>query len=265
MNALDIKTPLKKILPFLLSAKKDNLNEADTVIRIIKVLEDVLGYNPMTEITREQQIKAKYVDIAIKIDGHIRLLVEVKAAGSQLRDRYIEQAEMYASEGNYPWVLLTSGVEWSLYHLTFGQGIDIVRAWHINLEDDNLDKSCDLFAMLHRKSILTNALDTYWENKSALTVSSIGTALFSEDVIELLRREIKKKSGVRPDEEDLAEALHDMLAVEAREVLGPVRIIRPKKAKVKPVGVPAVTDGATIVPEETEILESDTAGIESDI
>ena len=260
MNSLDIKTPLKKILPFLIGAKKDNLNEADTVIRIVKVLEDVLGYNPMTEITREQKIKAKYVDLAIKIDGGIRLLIEVKAAASQLRDRYIEQAEMYASEGNIPWVLLTTGVEWSLYHLTFDQGINYDRAWHISLETDNIDKACDTLAVLHRKSIMTSALDAFWEHKKALNVDSIGSALFSEEVIELLRREIKRKSGVRPDGDDLAQALQEMLSIEAREVLGPVHIRHNKK--IKPRVKESIATGGTVPPSLTE-TEEDSEAVEN--
>jgi hypothetical protein len=102
----------------LLQAKSDNLNEADTVMRVSKVFEDVLGYSAMTEISRETNIKDKYVDLAIKLEASIRLLVEVKAAGTTLRDRHIEQAERYASEGNHRWVVLTNGTAWNLYRLT---------------------------------------------------------------------------------------------------------------------------------------------------
>jgi len=107
---VDIRRPLKKFLPHLLKAQEESLNEADTIQRLVKVFEEVLGYDAMTEITREKQVKDKYVDIAIKIDGAVRLLVEAKAAGTTLRDRHIEQAERYAAEGNIRWVLLTNGV-----------------------------------------------------------------------------------------------------------------------------------------------------------
>lgn len=225
----DVKTSLRKILPDLLKAKQDQLNEADTVTRIILVLQNVLGYDIMTEITREQQIKDKYVDLAIKIDGHVRLLIEVKAANFTLRDRFIEQAERYASEGNYQWVLLTTGVLWNLYHLTFDEGINYDRAWTFDLENDNFDKCAELIALLHHKSITGNGLEDYWKHKQALDIPSLGTALFSEDVIELLRREIKKKTGLRPDPEDVANALNEMLTVEARQALGPPKIRKTRK------------------------------------
>jgi hypothetical protein len=61
--AIDIRKPLRKYLPFLLRAQEENLNEADTAQRIVEVFKEVLGYDVMTEITREKQIREKYVDI----------------------------------------------------------------------------------------------------------------------------------------------------------------------------------------------------------
>ncbi len=115
----NIRLGLKKFMPHLIQAQRDNLNEADTVMRITKFFVDVLGYDAMSEISRETHLKGKFVDIAIKIDGVMRLLIEAKAAGVTLRDRHIEQAEKYAFRNNYRWVLLTNGVVWNLYHLTF--------------------------------------------------------------------------------------------------------------------------------------------------
>lgn len=52
----------------------------------MKCFEDVLGYCAMTELTREKQVKDKYVDLAVKVDGVVRFLVEAKAGGVTLRD-----------------------------------------------------------------------------------------------------------------------------------------------------------------------------------
>lgn len=53
--AVDIRKDLKKFLPHLLKAQEDNLNEADTIQRLVKFFEDVLGYDAMTEITQEKR------------------------------------------------------------------------------------------------------------------------------------------------------------------------------------------------------------------
>lgn len=55
--AVDVRKPLKKFIPHLISARDQNLNEADIVVRLIKVLEDVLGYDGLSEITREMNMK----------------------------------------------------------------------------------------------------------------------------------------------------------------------------------------------------------------
>lgn len=232
--SIDIRRPLKKFLPHLLQAKSDNLNEADTVQRVIKVFEDVLDYSALTEISRESNIKDKYVDLAIKLEGAIRLLVEVKSAGTILRDRHIEQAQRYASEGNYRWVVLTNGTAWNLYHLTFEEGIEYERVFAADLsEEETFESSASCLSLLHRSSVRKDAHEKHWEHRLALNAASIGKALFTEEVLRLIRRDIRKREGLLVDEEDLATALHEMFAPEARERIGPMRIKRRRRGPRK--------------------------------
>lgn len=229
--ATDIQKPLKKILPHLLQARESSLNEADTVQRVVRMFEDVLGYNIMSEITRESAIKGGYVDLALKVDGTVRLLVEVKAAGLTLRDRHIEQAERYAAEGNIRWVILTNGVNWNLYHLSFEEGIEYEKAFEVDLSADPFDKSCETLSLLHRKGVGKRALEDFWEHRAALSPVSIGKSLFADDVLDLVRRSIRRNEGVNIDQEDLANAIHQMLSTEARELIGPVRVRRRRKVR----------------------------------
>jgi predicted type IV restriction endonuclease len=251
-NQYGIKRPLKKLLPFLLEAQDQNLNEADTVLRIVKVFEDVLGYSAMTEITREAQVRDKYVDLALKIDDVIRLLVEVKRAGVTLRDRHIEQAYHYASRNNYSWVLLTNGVVWNLYHLTFEEGIEYDRAFTVDLRKDDIDKAVASLSVLHRDCIRNGGLDDFWQHQLALSPISIGKAIFHEDVLRNIRKEVRRNAGILIDTEDLAVAIKGMLSQDTREQMGPVKIkrgrkgsSRPRATKVAPaaeiVDVPCVT------------------------
>lgn len=254
--AIEITKPLKKYLPYLLQAREDSLNEADTVQRVVRVFEDVLGYDIMTEITRETQIKGGYVDLALKIDGAVRLLVEVKAAGVTLRDRHIEQAERYAAEGNIRWVVLTNGVLWNLYHLSFEEGIEYERAFEVDLSADPLDKSCAHLSLLHRKAVGKRALDDFWEHRVALSPESIGQSLFHEEVLGFMRRVIRRNEGILIDPEDLANAIHEMLSTEARERIGPMRIRRQKKNKpaVKRKVAPPRPDGGAMA-EDSAVEE----------
>lgn len=256
---IDIRKQMKKYQPFLIEARDTNLSEADTVQRIVKILEDVLGYDGMREITREQAIKERYVDLAIKIDSNIQFLIEVKAANVQLRDKQIEQAQNYASNGNIQWVLLTNGIEWSLYHLTFDEGIQFDKVFEISfvsLTSDSFNSACDSLSILHRKSVISNGLSVFWEKSVALSPASIAKALFSEDTINVMRRELKRIAGIRVDEEAVVSSIHKMFSIETRELIGPPRIRRKRKQRIEKSEVSSTGTPTTAKHKEVEIVGS---------
>ena len=94
-----------------------------------------------------------------------------------------------------------------------------------------MDTCADCIGLLHRKSVSKSGLDDFWAHRVALGPASIGRALFHENTLRLMRREIRRKEGLGVDEEDLAKSLHDMLSVEAREVIGPLKIRRQRSAR----------------------------------
>lgn len=232
----EIRKPLKKLIPHLLKAQEDNLNEADTVQRIVMVLEQVLGYDRLTEITREKQVKDKYVDIALKIDGVIKLLLEAKAAGTVLRDRHIDQAKAYGAEGNIRWVVLTNGVVWNLYHLSFDDGLDYEKVFSVDLATDPIEKAEECLGVLHRQSVNRGRHEEFWDRHAALDAASIGRALYTDTVLRLTRREIRKRSGVLVDEEDLVTAIHGLLCQEARDKIGVAKIRRTRSPRAVKTG-----------------------------
>ncbi len=223
--SVDIRKPLRKLLPDLLQAQKDNINEADTVLRLVEMFRTVLGWDLMSEISRETSLKRKYVDIVLKKDGVIKLLVEAKAAGEKLRNHYVEQAELYASENNYHWVILTNGVVWNLYHLTFDEGINYERAFSVNLADGGqFDANAERLALLHSQAFKKDELEAFWERNVAMNAACLGKILFDEQVLRLIRREIHRTKDVLLDIEDIATAIHDLLSMEAREKIGPPKV-----------------------------------------
>ena len=251
--SVDIRHSLKKLIPILLKAKEENLNEADTMQRLMMVFQDVLGYDPLTEITREMAVKSKYVDLALKIDGVIKLLVEAKAAGTDLRDRHIEQAKSYAAESNIRWVVLTNGVNWNLYHLSFEEGIDTILVFSLDLGSDDLDKAAECLALLHEQNVRKGEHEEYWKKHTALDAQSLGRALYTDTVLRLIRREIRKREGILLDEEDLAKAIHDMLSEDAREKMGPMKIRRKRQRVLKRID-PVVPKGSPEKPSDTGVV-----------
>jgi predicted type IV restriction endonuclease len=253
-NPSSIRPAFRKIAPFLIQAAEQSLNEADTVRRVVKVFEDVLGYDGMTEISREALIKGKYVDLAIKLDGITKLLVEVKAAGTILRDRHVDQARAYAAEGNIRWVVLTNGTSWNMYHLTFEEGIEHDLVFSVEVAPDQIDEAADALAVLHHDSVRKGLHEELWQRKSALGAQSLGRALFTESVLRLVRRELRRSEGISIDEEDLVSGIKNLFSPEAREQMGPVRIRRRKRKRaLQTESAPstATQEPQDVVPQET--------------
>jgi len=233
--AIDIVKDLKRYIPIFQQAHDQGINEADTSVRISKFFEEVLGYDVFSEISREHVVKDRNVDYAIKLNGKVRFFIEVKQAGMSLKERQIEQAENYAANSGTPWVVLTSGCSWNLYHLTFDEGIQCNLLWSVDLLTDDIKAAAEKLALLHRKNVSKNELEDYYAKFKTLAPRSIVQAMFHESSLKVIRACLKNTTGVRVDEQELVDNIKKLISQEAWEVIGDVKIIRKRKAaKPKP-------------------------------
>ena len=72
---------LKKFQPFqpiLAAARARDVNETDTVVIITDVLQEVFGCDKHSEIKSEHMVRGTLWDLAIKLDGGLQLIIEVK-------------------------------------------------------------------------------------------------------------------------------------------------------------------------------------------
>ena len=83
---------LKRLSPIVIQQKARDVSEADTVTVVKDILSDMLGYDKYAELTSEHSIRGTYCDLAVRTDGKLVLLIEVKAAGVALEDRHVKQA-----------------------------------------------------------------------------------------------------------------------------------------------------------------------------
>ena len=74
-----IKEALKFFQPVIEQTIARDVGEADTSTVVKEILAELFGYNKFTEITAEYMIKGTYCDLALKLEGKLVLLVEVKA------------------------------------------------------------------------------------------------------------------------------------------------------------------------------------------
>ena len=201
---------IKRFQPILASAKSRDVNESDTVIIVTDMLSEIFGFQKYSEITSEYAIRGTFVDLAIKLDGSLQLLIEVKAIGLQLKDSYIKQAEDYGSNQGTEWVVLTNGAFWQVYKISFGKPISqelVLEIDFLNLNPKKLDDIESLF-LLTREGIAKSMLGEYHAQRLALSRYFIGATVLSDPVLDVIRRELRRISpDVKIDNEQIQEVL----------------------------------------------------------
>lgn len=249
---------MKRFAAAFRDARDRGANEADTVMFLVKFFEEVLGYDSLRgEISKELQIKERYCDLALKVEGTIHYLVECKAASVKgLRDKDIEQAENYASRAGIRWVVLTNGIEWRLYHLSFAEneGITHDLAFEANLLDEiesNPEGFWAKLSLLSRGSVQKDHLEDYWAQKKALSPASVVRTLFSHEVLVRIRRELNRTAPARLELQDVFDAVRDALSKEALLAAGDISITKRRKKRRKVVKTDVAT-GQTVTEEIEE-------------
>ena len=193
-----ISEGLKRLQPIMISAKARDVNEADTVTIVVDLLSEMFGYDRYSEITREFAIRKTFCDLAIKIDGKVCLLIEVKAIGLELKDNHVRQAVDYAANEGIEWVSLTNGLVWQVYRVSFEKPISYEKVFDVDLTSINPRKKNEVEALyiLSRDGIRKSALDEYHTQKQVMSRYTFGALLCSEPTLAILRRELKR---IAPD------------------------------------------------------------------
>jgi predicted type IV restriction endonuclease len=250
---------VRKFRDIFKDARDKDMNEADCLTRIIKFLEEVFEYDVFQEISKEFQVKDRYVDLAVKVDSKVKFYIEAKAAGTKLKESQIYQAESYASQSGVPWVVLTNGAEWQLFHLVFDKtGIDHSLIFSVNLVDGDIDDCAEKLGYLSHTSMRKNLIEEFWQQQSSMNCDSIVRALFHEETINAIKREIRRKSGVLLDEDDVAEGLKRILSEDVLSTCGEdIRIRRRRKSRDKHDDASA--NSLATNPSETETVSEPVA------
>lgn len=258
---------IKRYQPVLTSAKSRDVNESDTVTIIKDILADVFGYDKYSEITSEYAIRGTYCDLAIKIDEQLRLLIEAKAIGLELKDNYVKQAIDYAANQGVEWVVLTNGDIWRVYRVMFGKPIGQEIVLEFRFTDLNFKNAStlELVHLLSKESWAKSLLGEYHLQRQALNRFFIAAVTLSEPVIEVVRRELRRLSpGIKVEAEDILEVLkqevlkRDVLEGEtAEEAKKKVQKAHSKikREKVVKESVEQATPDASMTIEKSDLKE----------
>jgi hypothetical protein len=185
---------LKRYQPIVGKLRERDISEADTVTVVKDMLTDIFGYDKYTELTSEQQIRGTFCDLAIRVEGRIYYLAEVKSAGTTLAENHLRQAVNYGAHQGIEWVLLTNAIEWKVYRIKFGQPIDWSLVYHFDmckLSARSLDDLAKLF-MLCRESISSDSLADYHRQAQIVNRYIVAELLQGETMVGSLRREMRR-------------------------------------------------------------------------
>ncbi len=241
---------IKTFQPILAAAKARDCGEADTVVIVIEILAQVLGYDKFTELTAELAVKSTFCDIATKLDGKLQMLIEVKAIGLDLKDNHVRQAIDYAANQGIDWVVLTNGIAWRVYKVMFAKPIDQELVCEFDFCNLNAksEEHMDLLFLLSKEGWTKSMLGDFHEQKQALSRFFVGAMVLTDTILDVVRRELRRLS---PDVRIETDQIRNVLVQEVlkREVLEGPKFEEARKRIAKTSNRPLVKSKA----KETEV------------
>jgi hypothetical protein len=186
-----------------------DISEADTVTIIKDILADVLGYDKYKDVSSEHAIRGTYVDLVVTVDEKQRFLIEAKAINIELKDAQVKQAIDYAANEGITWVVLSNGAVWRLYCLKFGKPIDKVLVFEIDILscDCKSDDIVSCFGNLTSEGYSKDSLADLLNQKQTSSKYTVAAILRSDSMIDSLRKEIRRLSGLRLEPDYLSSLL----------------------------------------------------------
>lgn len=213
-----VEARLKKTVPeyqkVIRAALDRDINEADTVTIVTDMLAGVFGFDKYADITGEQAIRGTYCDLAVKIDGKIKYLIEVKAIGLNLKENHLRQAIGYGASEGVPWVVLTNGAHWEIYRIKFEQPVSHELVCKLSFQELSARSSdaLELLFILCKEGIARSAIEEFHERSQTVNRFIVGAIIQSSAVVPVIRREIRKlAAGVRVTDEEITQLLSDVL------------------------------------------------------
>lgn len=220
---------------------KADANEAETRRRVERIFELLMGYEPFRHITREHAIRGvgdmEHCDFAIQLENATKptILVELKRVGVELQTKHLKQAASYAINIGCEWIILTNSKEWSLYHITYGQPpqTKLIDSW--NLLEDTPDMIAEKFALIGYKNVKKGELDALWQKRNVLNPHNVLKVILSESSLMMMRRELKKTTGIALTPEEIVNAIRRLLNESASIEMDGIKISLPQSTPIKRV------------------------------
>lgn len=250
------KTSLRRYQKILESARARDVNESDTCVIVSDFLADVLGYDKYSELTTEFAIRSTFCDLALKLNGRVHFLIEVKSVGTDLKDNHLRQACDYAAKEGVEWVLLTNGITWKAHRLRFEQPVRNEEVFEIDLLDPAVKPSqlIERLYLISREGAASTAIADYWQHKEATSRYVIAQLLLEPAVTGPIRKLLRAQfSGLKISEDEVADLLKNEVikrdALEGDKAVAAQRLVRREARKREKAKTAVALADLPIVPE----------------
>lgn len=208
-------------------ASSPKLSEADTRAVLIDPLLRALGYEDVSDITREYYVRnsQEFIDYVIRLQGRNILAIEAKSLSAELTDKAASQLVSYCSVDGIPWGVLTNGRSLKLYNAVMAGGIESKLMITIDLlaynNEIEFNSIAAQLAMLSRTNMSEPRHIADWVTKRSMDRVIRSQLRNAESaVVNVLRRELRR-AGVAVSRQDIAEwaqsALTDSVVRFARQ------------------------------------------------
>jgi hypothetical protein len=259
----EFKAALRKFLPKIRDAKEKNLNEADTRMRIRLLLSEVLGYDLLNEITQEHMIQSHYVDLTVKLKDKIIYFIEAKSADTTLRETHAYQAINYAATGGVNLCVLTNGIEYRLYYLTWDKAkVENSVILSFNVLEDDINEVAEKLHLLSKESFKKGIIEKYITEITSLEDKNLLQALLSKRVLSAIRLELKNISGHNIKIEAIEKCISRLFSSDLYDIAKVCLKRQEKRTKKTGQTEPPASDASTemkelCVPTETKASSED--------
>lgn len=189
-----VLTRLRSFQEIAAEQRQREVSEADTVSLVKDMLGDLFGYDKYRDLAGEVRLQGGVCDLAIRLGGRLRLLIEVKAAGVALCDQHAHQAVNYGARAGVDWVVVTNAVEWRIYRLVFERPVQADELVRLHLADLRPKARHDLerLFLLTHEGLVRGALDAWWRPHQVVNHFTLAQILMSGPLLGLVRSEMRR-------------------------------------------------------------------------
>ena len=206
-NKIRINKQLKKHIPKIKNAVKEQLNESNTRMVLDRIFTDVFGYK-MDEIKAEVKIQGRKADYVLSVGDKEVIVVEVKKAGMALKADQIFQATSYGAYSGIPYVLLTNLNEFILFKIKTQGIVEYDGIFEVDLLSDFSVNDIKQLALISRYGMTKpELLENFCEQAIATSPENIARILLSDDVANTIKGIIKRDQKCLVTNEQVQDAI----------------------------------------------------------